>query len=349
MLEAKIRFFDIKRCGFYMRGDSTAKFGGLSNMLEQLSAWATDGRAFANTTCYQADADNDLYNTYFCSWSQNKTTKDSLLVLWNQTPNDDGVIYAMNPTLPPGGTSMLTTDFGGKPAIPGAPSYIWFVPSKNVFATIRFSHSVQGKGNLDHYLNGFLLNKTPYRVKDKDEKVIGYSKTGVATKDSARISPKFEAHGRKQEELETELLANIANIRKIVKRETLLYSVPDDRKVVERVFSKLLGTVPVLNKPRTISHELQFTPSVTELKSIIKNFGELGQDTFIKNAGFVYKDGKKVMLTGCSVAFPHQININRGDDQLLSSVDLLAQITLQRESLLQALDASAFQVEEAED
>lgn len=347
MLEAKIKYFDIKRCGYYQRGNEPSALGNLNDTLSKLNSWATDGRAFANTTCYQPDPDNDLLNTYFCGWSQNPTTKDSLLILWNQVANDNGVIYGMNPTVPPGGTSMLATDFGTTPAIPGAPSYIWFVPSKNVFATIRFTHSVQGKGNLDHYLNGFLQNKSPYRVLDDDEKVIGYSATGTKTQISAKLHPKFEAYGRKQEELEAELLTNILNITKIIKRETLLYTVEDDRNVFERVFSKLLQNTPTFNQTRTISHELQFSPTEAELKQIIKNFGELGNDTFIKNAGFVYKDGRTIMLTGANVAFAHQFAITREENQLIPAQSLLAAITAQRTDLLRPLDTDAFEVEEA--
>jgi hypothetical protein len=345
MQDAKIKFFDIKRCGYYLRGESAPSLSNLNDILLKLNLWAHDGREFANTTCYQSDPDNDLLNTYFCGWSQNTATKDSLLILWNQLPNDNGVIYGMNPLARPGGTSMLATDFGNTPAIPGSPSYIWFVPSKNVFATIRFNHSVQGKGNLDHYLNGFLQNKSPYRVEDEG-KVVGYSPTGQATKNSGQLHPKFEAYGRKQEELETELLTNIYKITKIIKRETLHYAIEDDRSAFERVFAQLLPNTPSFNQPRTITHELQFSPTKAELKKIIKNFGELDQDTFIKNAGFVYKDGKTIMLTGANVAFSHQFNIPLQENQFISAKTLLAAITHERIDLLRPLDTPTFEVEE---
>ncbi|WP_153116127.1 hypothetical protein [Rhodocyclus tenuis] len=347
MLDAKIKFFDIKRCGYYRRGESTVSLSNVNDTLEKLNAWATDGRDFANTTCYQPDPDNDLLNTYFCGWSQNATTKDSLLVLWNQVPNDNGVIYGMNPSVPPGVTAMLSTDFGSTPAIPGAPSYIWIIPSKNVFATIRFTHSVQGKINLDHYINGFLQNKSPYRVKNSEGKVIGFSRTGQPTQESAKIHPKFEAYTRKQEELEAELITNINKISKIIKRETLIYTAESDRKIFERVFSKLLPNAPAFSQPRTISHELQFSPTESELKSIIKNFGELGQDTFINNAGFVYKNGKTIMLSGTNVAFSHSFSITRGEKELISPHILLNAVTQDRADLLRPLDQPAFVVEEA--
>ena len=191
MVEAKIKFFDIKKCGYFLRGQNQAEFSGISDILVQLNNWASDGREFVNTTCYEPDPDNDIRNTYFCDWHRNAINDDSVLILWNEVANDNGVIYGMQPTQLPGATEMLTTGFGNTPAIPGFPSYFWFVPNESVFATIRFNHSVQGKKNLDYYLNGFLENKAPYRILDEEETVVGFSPTGLPTEQSSKLYSKF--------------------------------------------------------------------------------------------------------------------------------------------------------------
>lgn len=346
MLEAKVKFFDIKKCGYYLRGNDSPVVSNLNDSLLKLALWARDGREFVNTSTYEADPDNDLRNTYFCDWHKNEINGDSLLILWNEVPNDNGVIYGMAPMEQPGNTAMLTTGFGDTPAIPGFPSYFWFVPEKNVFATIRFAHSVQGKSNLDHYLNGFLANKSPYRVLNDEAEVIGYSPDGRPNQNSARTHSKFYALGRKQEELEAELLTNINKIRKIVKKETLSYTVEDDRRSLERVFSGLLGNTPTFNQPRSILHELQFEPSEAQLRQIISNYAELNSASSIRNAGFVYNNGKRIMLSGVSVAFSAEIDARRDDNQIITPQNLLAAITVQRQDLLRPLDQPAFEVEE---
>ncbi|MDY0118976.1 MAG: hypothetical protein RBR80_05470, partial [Bacilli bacterium] len=226
-------------------------------------------------------------------------------------------------------------------------SYFWFIPEKNVFAAIRFTHSVQGKSNLDNYLNGFLANKSPYRVLNNEAKVVGYSADGNPNQHSARTHSKFHALGRKQEELEAELLTNIHKIRKIVKRETLSYTVEDDRKSLERVFSGLLGNTPTFDQPRSILHELQFEPSEPQLRQIISNYAELNSASSIRNAGFVYNNGKRIMLSGVSVAFTAEINAQRDDNQIITPQALLSAITMQRQDLLRPLDQPAFEIEEA--
>jgi hypothetical protein len=347
MLDAKIKFFDIKKCGYFLRGGDAPEFGGITDTLIKLAAWANDGREIINTTCYEPDPDNDIRNTYFCGWHRNEVNGDSVLILWNEVANDNGVIYGMSPMQKPGATAMLSTGFGNTPAIPGFPSYFWFIPSENVFATVSFTHSVQEKGNLDNYLNGFLSNKAPYRVMDGEGTVIGFSQNGQATENSSRTHSKFYAIGRKQEELEAELLTNLHKIRRIIKRESLSYTVEDDRLTLERVFSGLLGNTPTFTQPRRITHELQFAPTEQQLRQIINNFSDLNAASSIKNAGFIYNDGKRIMLKGASVAFSAELIVHRDENQIIPPQSLLNSLTQQRQDLLRPLSQPAFE-EEAE-
>lgn len=338
MLEAKLRFFEIQRCGFYRRATPAPEFSGISDTIDKLTAWATDGREFVNTTTYEPNQDNDLLNTYFYSASKNSSNGDSVLVLWNESPNDNGVLYGINPLDRPGTTTeMMATDFGGMPAIPGAPSYFWFVPQRNVFASIRFEHSVSGKANLDHYLNGYLANKSPYRVLDSEGKVTGFSPDGQPNEENPTYYSKFVSKASKQEELEAELLANMHRIRKLIKRETLSYQRPDDRNIVERVFSQLLDNTPNFTDSRIITHEIQFQPTETQLRGIIRNYNERDSDTSMRNAGFMYNDGKIVMLNGINVSMGIELDLNRFENQIVAPRDLLNAITANRAQFLSIL------------
>ena len=53
------------------------------------------------------------------------------------------------------------------------------------------------------------------------------------------------------------------------------------------------------------------------------------------------------MLSGTSVAFSTEINVNRGDNQIISPNILLGALTEQRQDLLRVLDTPAFVTEEA--
>ena len=342
MLEAKLKFFDINKCGFYRRAGVVPEFGGISDILDNLVTWASDGREFVNTTTYQRDPDNDLLDTYFYSSSNSSAHSDRVVVLWNESPNDNGTLYGINPMDRPGAsTSMLSTDFGGVPAIPGAPSYFWFIPERKVFASIRFDHSISGKSNLDHYLNGFLSNKSPQRVVNEADDVIGFTADGRPHDDAPTIYPKFLARAKKQEELESELLANLHKIRKIIKRETLSYQTLDDRPFFERVFSELLDNTPSFIDLRTITHELQYQPSEAELRAIIHNYHNKDSDSSIRNTGFVYNDGKVVMLNGMNIQQSIELNVDRYENHIVAPADLLTAITANRAQYLSILGSNA--------
>ena len=202
MEEVRVKFFDIHKCGFYHRGQGEPVISNTDDCLEKLKSWAQDGRTVENTTTYEEDIDNDIRNTYFVDAVKNSATGDYILTLWNEVANDNGVIYGMNPNQSPGNTDIMQTGFGDAPAIPGFPSYFWFLPSEGLFATIKFDHSVQGKNNLDLFLNGYLANKSPYRVVDSDDLVIGFSTTGNQTENHEKIYSKFHATGKKSNEIE---------------------------------------------------------------------------------------------------------------------------------------------------
>ncbi len=334
MTEASIKFFNILKCGYYLRGNELPYFGGIDDTFSKLNSWAKEARCISNTTCYQSDPDNDIHNTYFIDWGRAQDNGESILVLWNEIPNNDGVIYGMLPTQPPGGSSMLTTTFGNPTAIPGQPSYFWFLPSMNTFATIKFAHSMQGKTNLERYLNGFLTNKSPNCIKDANDNIIGFSSNKLAPSESLKAYPKFHAIGHKTMELESELLSNRHRIRKFVKREELAYTIPDDRSVIERTFSGLLPNPPIFSQKRSIMHEIQYQPSEAELRQIIESFSTLGERSAIQNAGFVYEDGQRIMLRGAQATIKTNLDVRRSDNQIITPNELLIALNLHRQNLL---------------
>ncbi|WP_052879099.1 hypothetical protein [Vibrio coralliirubri] len=344
MLDVHVRFFKVNKCGYYSHGSRSPQLSSIEDALIKLADWARDGREFVNTTTYGANPNRDLYNTYFNDWAKNELTGDHVLVLWNEVPNDNGVIYGKNPLEHPGSTNMLTTGFSDENVIPGLPSYFWFIPEHNAFATLKFQHSYNGKGNLDAYLNGFLRNKSPYRVFNPEgsDQVIGYSLNGTVTDDSDKIRPSFQAVGMKNTTLEHDLLRNIRRITKLIKKEELSYLNPDNRQLHERVFdyvfSGLTSDTPEFGRQtRLITHELQYQPSETELRQIVRNFNE-SDDNSLKNVGFQYNDGTRVMLSGTSITNDTRLSVRRSDDQSISAELLLETIVRERANLLVPLN-----------
>lgn len=337
MLGVKIKFYNINRMGYYKHGSKVPDLGGIADTLDALKKWAIDGREFINTSTYQDDPDNDVRNTYFCGSAHDAQHGDYLLTLWAEVPNDSGVIYGMPPLDKPGKVSMLTTGFDDKKAIPGFPCYYWFVPSENVFASIKFDHSYQGKLNLDNYLNGFLANKSSYRVLNNKGEIIGFSADGKDSEEAKKLNPKFYAAGKKYDVIQAELLSNIHRITRILKREKITYSNQDGRNLIEKVFSGLLDNTPKSTEDRSVFHEMEFKPTEAQLKSIISHYNKKGAASPIRNVGFKYNDGKSVWLSGLNVAFEAEINVRRKENHIIAPDRLLTAIIKKRDELLKKM------------
>ncbi|WP_157369276.1 hypothetical protein [Algicola sagamiensis] len=338
-MEAKIKFYKITRCGYYERGSSVPTFGSVKEVLKQLYNWGNDGRSIVNTSCYESDTSEGQFNTYYCSSCANPKNEDVVLVLWGESPNNDNVIYGIEPLNQPGSTSLLTTDFGSKEAIPGTPSYFWFIPEKGLFATVVFDHSQPGKSNLERYITGFLENKSPYVIKNDSNEIIGFSKSQTNTTEQKTIYPRFNTQILKNKKLDKLLLLNIHNITRLIKKENLDYSVEDHRDMIEKIMDKLCtkGKDHKHRQKRTINHELQFSPTETELTQIIENFHKLYQDGQIKDVGFRLNTGKAIMLTGAYVTSDEQLELNWKPHSIVPPKELMGALTKIRGRLFKQL------------
>lgn len=138
----------------------------------------------------------------------------------------------------------------------------------------------------------------------------------------------------KYDEVQAELISNISKITKILKREKITYRTPDDRKIIERVFSGLLNNAPNSTQERTLFHEMEFKPTEAQLKSIIKSYNSLESTSPIRNVGFKYSDGKAIWLSGANVAFEIELNVRRKDNHIITPDRLLSAIIKRRDELI---------------
>lgn len=333
MLSANIKFFDIKRLGFYRRGQYEAAFGDVNTHFSKLKEWAhLPGRSFVNTITYQPRNEIDIYRTFFNDWVSNQATEDSLLILWNEIPNDGGVIYGMSPDAIPGQTEMKTTSFEDD-AIPGMPSYFWILPEHNLIASIKFEHSFVGKLNMERYLKSYLCNFTLHGISNDNGEIIGFSDDGNYVENCDKIHAYLELTSKKDDHIRQKLLADREKITRFIRKERLDYSEPDTRGTVEKLVSKVLREVPVLSDKHDVNYSFHFKPTQDQLTQIIDNYNNLPEDSCISDIGF--KVGSKtVMLSGLNISFEFEFNFNRGENEIIQSQILLDNLHANRARLL---------------
>lgn len=84
-------------------------------------------------------------------------------------------------------------------------------------------------------------------------------------------------------------------------------------------------------------HEIAFEPSESQLRRIIANFYE-NEDENLKNVGFVYNTGKRVMLKGINVSFKYNLDVVRFDAHVINVENMLAAIQSSRAELLSEME-----------
>lgn len=344
MLSTKFKFFDVNKCGYYTYRSKSPKFGGLIDTLSKLATWAGDGREFINTATYEPSPEDNKLRTLYCDCVSDSNSKDTVLVLWNEVTNHGGTIYGIEPMQKPGTTEMLHTEFS-KEAIPGFPSYFWFIPSRNLVASVKFEHSTIGKGNLDDYILGFMQWKTPYQVNAK-EKIIGHAVDGKSLDPNDHAIPRFIIKPRKQLDLETELLTNISRITKIIKTQKLNYQLPKDKKFLELFFDgfNIRRDNETLDLHTAVqdTQELLFRPTEDQLKRIIHSFNESNFEPSIKKIAFGYSDGTRITLNGTSASFSSDIAVTYKENTIITASKLLSALNASKLNILANLDSPNF-------
>ncbi len=331
---ATLKMYDIEKCGYYERGSTTPRLSNFQETLSHLTSWAKDGRELVNTTCYQADNAKDQFNTYFLDFHEKKEGSDSLLILWNESINDDGVIYGLNQLLKPGqATTMEETSFGDKLIIPGFPSYFWFVPDQNSIVSVKFNHSSMGILNFKNYIKGYLKTQSPYKIKI-DDQITGYGEIGVEPKIPLKVKPQFYMKLKKNKNVIEKLHEERKNIKYFIRKEVLGRSKKDQRGLIEKVFSGFLNEPKPQFKENVISEfKLEYSPNKKELDEIINSY----TDEDHLDIGFELQNRSRIMLDGTACKFTVNLSIPRKINQIFNPELLLNELIKEKKIIFSQL------------
>ncbi|MDO4698312.1 MAG: hypothetical protein Q4A60_06525 [Pasteurellaceae bacterium] len=240
-MQARITFYQIKRCGIYKRGSkgSQPQFLGIKSMLANLENWAI-GKELSETDVFK-NAQNKGFCTYLADIKS--TAKSTILVMWNQVPHTESGVLSLPNKSKVGAIKQADANAVKEDSIPGYPTYFWFVPSKNVFATICFSTIVNGRIAMENYVKQFMAVFSDYVVKEFDEQrgelvIKGYS--ADPNDEDERIysyRPSFvSAMYPKTQELQF-LKEKAPEIKKITKTATATYR----NKLSLNILQKFMG------------------------------------------------------------------------------------------------------------
>ncbi|HCP5956459.1 TPA: hypothetical protein POA47_004933, partial [Escherichia coli] len=140
MSEGLVTFFKYKQLGFHKRGDSYYEPLMMADMLESLHTWFSSRTSLADTLLWDDNTPgySSRKKVYLKGIERNESTGDYVVILWRAIGNGNGV-YGIRSDSALSDDRLYSADeeLDGENVIWGEPAYYWFVPSLNIFASIK--------------------------------------------------------------------------------------------------------------------------------------------------------------------------------------------------------------------
>ena len=336
--QAKITFYSIDRCGYYRHGQQDAEFGdNVGEILRQIQAW-TDGIALNHTCTYEED--DERLKTYCFNMLGNRGRY--LLVTWNEIANTDGSVAVVSGDEPVGQATVAHIEAEDPNAIPGYPTYFYFIPTRRQVATIQFGNRLNGQQNMVKYLQGFLERFSDHAIRFYDDNrgfyYYGYRET--PTSNAVQIRPKFSTSLCRNPGKLDEIRERRNDIRKLSSRTALSYR----REGHISLFQRLLAQVGLrgANEDRLDSvnfmYEIDFHPTEDELESIINDWNNRTHIGW-EDVGFKMRGEAQPLWLGKSLArTEYTLNIDRVNDEILDVESVLNALIQNEEEIFRLVE-----------
>lgn len=309
--------YDISRLGYYNRGADVAGFPSIEKCLEKFVDWGKSVTQIDNTKTYAPSAKTTRHATFFADGHHDRSSGESVVVLWKEVNSNKGDVYGLSRANRPGHGQVTTRSFDYAKYIPGFPIYFWFFPREKKMLALEFEHSDKGKMNLVHYLQGFLdWRATPWCVSSPkravtlgnyDKALIGYSPDGTEDKVNEHVHPRVDIELCKSGDVLQQLLAVRPKITRLQRTEAIEFSddADESRTVAERVyedgvFKGLLSQPRRLAKVRYKS-EITWKPTHEEVVDLFNRVAAVGPSDGLENMVAITSDQKRVSFFGNAI------------------------------------------------
>lgn len=336
--EVTIRLYQIKKCGYYPLRSSVRSFGGIAETLQQLHDWVHDPRkSLADTKVFDV-VDASGLDPVYCFDIKRHESGLWLLVTWNKSHTTNGRVASVDGTRPVGVAGVTLTDPppGG---IPGYPTYFLFLPNQSTLATVQFDGFRNGHMNMCEYLRQFLAKYSAYVVEvepdDGEDVICGYSPSENEDP-MPDVVPRFESAPLTVPGPVEFIRQNRERIRKVIRRNKLSFSVPNERNMLLRLLSlQSVGNAEVHQGIVKTRYEVNIRLSDEELEALIGEWERHGDDAKWQDVGFVVDGDAKIHWLGRAYCRTEiEVNVEPDGAGIVDAQALLAELYRNRAAIL---------------
>lgn len=276
-----VTFFKYTECGFYRVGSDYNEPLEMNEMLESLLEWYQDRISLEDTLLW--DDETPGYSlrkkVYLKSIEKDEETGDYMVFLWRAVGSGDGV-YGMkaNSRLDDENLYDANEAVGEERVIWGEASYYWFIPSQNLFASIRFSNTIADTNMMNSYLKDYIMLHADIKQKDREVREgKGGSYTSVsfpaqAEGESGNLWLRIWSKQYTKITTQADLGAIARDITHFVKREVI-----SAREEQQPDWTRLFGGLPfvsseVTKETRNVEVNIEAKPTADELQQVFAEY-----------------------------------------------------------------------------
>lgn len=329
-----ISFYRITQCGYFARGADAPLFGSVQEVLEDLQQWSA-GKKLVETKISEVEQADTNGNTYLLDIQTKGGTW--MIATWNETASTNGRVASVQGESNVGDATIHMNDIV-EGSIPGYSTYFWVIPSRNIFASIRFHHPYTAQRPFRSYIEKFMECYSRHVVvgeptEDSDYPIIGYSNT--AEDEPRHLYPRFRTEWMKKPGQKQFFLDNADRITKIIRKETLDLSQAEPLAVWQKLLrqARLSNPQQVPIKPR-ISFDVPFQPTAQDIEKMFEAWEEESEskwdDFGVKIAG--HSDTHWVSHTLARQEF--DLDVVRDNDEVVNTISLLDALLQNRAQIL---------------
>lgn len=332
-----INFFKIEKCGLYKTNSNRIYGCNSDETFKLIGEWIKD-KPLAATIPWDPSSRSNFSKCYCRDFYRDDDTGDYLLVLWKSESDNAGTLWGAEEDKQTGTGKVVeyTNNHRGQKVIWGRPCYYWVIPTLDTIASIKFEHSLCDTDLFQEYVHKAITIKVKHPNRKKKTTDGGQIRLFYPNEnDGSLYRYSFNTHLRSLSTLSAELGALTASITHIIRRDTILADVKDERSDWLKTLNKYLRNVSVdpAAKKRKIEVIAEAQPTEDEVKKIIEEFAK--EDRKAKdwnNIGFMDKDRKITWSDRYRLHTSIHLCVNKVE--VFDATVLYDQIRLRRDELL---------------
>ncbi|GKW52221.1 hypothetical protein NCCP2140_12740 [Pseudoalteromonas sp. NCCP-2140] len=304
MSEGLVTFFKYKSMGFARRGDDYFEPLPMGLMLSSLREWFQERISLEDTLLWDDKTPGYSHRkkVYLKAIERDELTGDYLIILWRAIGQGNGV-YGIKADAGLEDNKLYNADenVGNDRVIWGEPAYYWFIPSLNIFSSIRFNNSIADTELLNRYIRDYVELHSDFRQRNVEEKQNERGGKYLSISFSPSVEGEtgnlwFRAYSEqyKKPTTESDLETVVHEITHFVKREEISAQVME-----ESGWTNLFKNLPFVSSQvtrgnRKVEVNIEAKPTVRELKEMLELYEReyLGSDW--RNIGFK-KEGSGIV------------------------------------------------------